>query len=678
MTSRSFLGSYTCSGALDNKTWIATASVPVCSAVPCSTNPPNITNGAFNNCNGTIVGGSCTPSCAVNFVTTGAFSCVAANSSAGETLSKWVWTPLSTAKPGAAECSSIPCETTPASIPYGKIPGSCIGGLLQTNCTPVCDENFSLRGVYTCSPPSGNQNASYWAGAPVCLSDSCVNIALPLPASNMAIPQICKYTLNGMPCNVTCESNYQPVGNLRCNAPTGVVGASPLSFWTGTPKCITSRCTMSPNPNYTFVNSGLGYHINSCVNNTKNGETCTAATCAPTSSWQVKGSLICTAPLDNSTGTISTWVGAPFCQSTGCNSSPPPAIPNSADFSIQCLGTLNGKTCTPQCNTGFQLFQGGFRCQAPTGNNIYSTWVNSSVSGSPYCSGVSCVNNPPAVTNAGTMSCSGALNGANCTPVCNANYMLSGVYTCSPSPSGSQWIGAPTCVSTACTTLPSPPLNGVNSACTSTTLNGLKCSPTWSANYSNLSSFFTCNAPVGSATQSTWSGTPKCLSTSCTTATPPANPANGFFNPACANTLNGGLCPPTCSGNYTPSGSYTCIAPNVAGTSTVSTWSGAPLCLSVLCPSSSSIPTNGFAQSCATLIDGSSCVPGCNAGYALSGSYTCGGLAGSKRWTGNAICTPIPCTTDLNLNIPPSVPYASIPLSCNATAVTFIHQQLLL
>lgn len=253
----------------------------------------------------------------------------------------------------------------------------------------------------------------------------------------------------------------------------------------------------------------------------------------------------------------------------------------------------SGGTCTPSCNSGYQL------------NGVTS--CNDGTLAAATCSPSPCTVKAPADGVVG--ACPTRLtDGGDCQPTCNSGYTLNGRSSCTLGAFSSATCSPSYCIAVA-------PSNGGLGHCSAQIPHGTSCSPSCNSGFS-VSGLSQCSHGTFSSAV--------CTPSPCDTSQAPANGKTGD----CPSQLADGLtCQPTCNKGYSASGPSSCSHGQL----------NAATCVANSCDVT--IPSNGIIGNCpSSLGNGGSCSPICNSGYTSSGLTSCklGKLI-------SATCSPSPC-----------------------------------
>jgi hypothetical protein len=292
-----------------------------------------------------------------------------------------------------------------------------------------------------------------------------------------------------------------------------------------------------------------------------------------------------------------------------------------------CTASLpSGQSCTPVCDTGYTL-SGTRTCKL---GHLSPDTVS--------CAPDPCDASAVVGDHMKKGDCTASLpSGQSCTPICDTGYTLSGPLTCT---AGTLKPNSVQCTANQCTPLSVPHSDHADPAskCTGGTGDVCKytCDATDAEKYSvggrtgTRQGSTTCQA-TGSFDFKPIPG--GCLPDPCDASGPIEH---GKAGPKCKATMpSGKSCSPTCDKGWHLSGQRSCGAGELTDTATC----GSPDdCTD---PSVSKIPVHGTnVGNCTTpLNSGRSCTPACGAGYTLVGRRSC--LAG--QLTDTTKCEPDPC-----------------------------------
>jgi hypothetical protein len=291
-------------------------------------------------------------------------------------------------------------------------------------------------------------------------------------------------------------------------------------------------------------------------------------------------------------------------------------------------------TCTPTCNTGFELDQ-DFSC-----SNYYPWGTAGGLTGGK-CNPKKCDFSdftPP--TNGGSGNCSGTLDhGASCAPTCDTGYSASGKLWCQ----AGSLLATPTCNANPCDDYEGPSAvngHGYLGTCSTTLNSGDICAVTCEVGYyPTVKGARKPQKPGGDY------GTPaptKCVAANVTEdaicspkgCDATALPANGKALDGCDGYSltgtkgwlpNGQKCSPTCNDGFELTRQASCTYGSLEAA--ICALPGAqqqPAAATAASCDASADPINGTAGTCtATLASGSSCTISCNAGYWPSQATSC-------------------------------------------------------
>ena len=560
------------------------AAAVTCVPSACAGGPTNpATNANYALCSAKNSGEQCVPTCPTGYSVQGQFTlnCVAGTYSAT-----------------GATCNANPCTNGPTTGQDARaVYTVCNGATTGTTCTPTCTTGYSPTGSFQLVCTGGN----YAATGATCSAKACKNG----PRANAhaaAVYTGCNTLVTGQTCTPSCNSGYTRSGTFTLNCDAGetydAAGAT----------CIAGSCTKGPNA---FVDGAATY---TTCNTRVSGQTCTPV-CATGYTLQGSFTLVCNSGFYSAEGAT--------CSANACSGGPNANVDANAQYTA-CNSLFTGGTCTPVCNSGFTP-TGSFKltCVAAQYDAAGATC------GANLCTGGPSANIDPQATYT---ACNALKSGQTCTPTCATGYTLTGSFTLVCNSLKYSAAGA-TCTPNACTNGPNanadPQMANYN-ACTAMK-SGQTCTPTCNTGFVLTG---TINLVCSAGLQFDAAG----ATCSDCSAGPSANADPNAVYTTCNTQKSGTQCTPTCATGYTASGplTLTCTAGayDAAGVTCVANVCGAG-------PGTSK-DANAVYTACNAQKTGDTCTPTCLTGYTIAGSFTlvCPGTAYA---TTGATCTPNTC-----------------------------------
>eukprot|EP00808_Paulinella_micropora_P027823 g21308.t1 len=574
-------GKYRC----DDGKLTGVTCVPTPMMKACEISPPAY--GVLGDCPAWLPSGKyCVPKCYDGYEVEGSFYCVN-----GKRTSE-------------AKCVPNACKISPPA--YGVL-GDCPEWLASGQyCVPKCNNGYEVEGKFSCVNGKLTSEAK-------CVPNAC-KISPPAYGSLGDCPA---WLASGQYCVPKCNDGYEVEGKFSC-----VSGKL-----TSEAKCVPSACKISP-PAYgvlgdcpEWLASGKycvpkcydGYEVQgkfSCVN----GKLTSEATCVPNAckisppaygvlgdcpAWLASGQYC--VPKCNDGYEVE---GSFYC-GNGKLTSEAKCVPNACKISPPAYGVLgvcpawlaSGQYCVPKCNDGYEV-EGSFYC------------VNGKLTSEAKCVPSACKISPPAYGVLG--DCPAWLaSGKYCVPKCNDGYEVQGKFSCV----NGKLTSEAKCVPNACKI--SPPAYGVLGDCPAWLASGQYCVPKCNDGYEVEGKFSCVNGKLTSEA--------KCVPSACKISPP----AYGVLGDCPAWLVSGKYCVPKCYDGYEVQGKFSCVNGKLTSEAT---------CVPNACKISP--PAYGVLGDCpAWLASGQYCVPKCYDGYEVEGSFYCV----NGKLTSEAKCVPNAC-----------------------------------